>query len=1753
MFIERYLICFGLWVISSTALPLFVARSYHGPHKGHSSSRCRLVCLLLIILFFSVVNIQAQDDDNPKRGFYPGGSYAIGEIETINRADGNLLLNIPLASLPAGRGGLKATLNLNYNNKLWDVTSYPVYNEHPDYDQLLYTEHVLQRGQTGGWSYGFEYSWTDLESLADPCGAHGYLHRIQVTYPDGSQHEFRPYGYRDQNGYFQVGPDGWKWNYNQSVCQSEGYVNITLATASTMTYYSTDGTYSRLEIAHDGDPGETNSANNPWTLYLPDGERVVGTPDSSGNLTSERIYDRNNNYIDIVNTASGPPRTTISDQVGRSITIDYAVLIGPNNLSWTDYITMQGFNNQTLRWSVHFKYIRVNKSYYNCTGSHCPTNDFGYLDEAIGEVDQITLPSQIGSLSYNFGYNAPDYDPANLPPGFGWGELSSVTIPSGASATYHYTYDGVDGIQWYNALHNDFPTRKDLTYQLEYDGSSTSTTETWLYSFKPNGQYYSQITGPDGGIQRDYWYSSTPRWRKNLVYKTEHPDGSVTERLWLDNTPAGTGSYNSSGVLQNMNPFVKTEFMSIKDALGNLTKTAIKDYNYDKNGNVTSISDYDWVSYVDVPRDGTGMPTGIPGTAVLKRVVTNTYFNGTPTASDITTDSANAYSKPGSPNVHDAIASSEIGDGTAIKARSEFSYDNAGTTANLTAKKSWDSSKGAYSNPLTTANSISVSTQYNPYGDPTLVTDARGFQTQLYYGPIGAFSDLYPTQVKTAYQTSVQRTETRGYDFYTGVVTLMTDVDNNVSTSTDYDAFGRPILVRAAKDKPNETRTATEYSDIYRRVIVKRDLSTVADAKLVTIQHYDQLGRIRLARQLEDVSTQSPTDETTGIKVQTRYLVSGSNSYRLVSNPFRAATSSGASSESAMGWTRSKFDNGGRVLEVQTFAGSDLPSPWGLNSTGTGTVTTSYDANFTTVTDQALKPRRSMTDGLGRPARMDEPNSSNDLGTTSSPTQPTSYTYNALGDLIKVVQGSQTRDFTYDSLSRLTSAQNPETGTVTYDYDNNGNLWHRTDARGITATLAYDALNRPTSKTYNDSPQTPTINYFYDAQTLPGGAPSFSRGYSIGRLVAVTYSGGSAGTYRGYDELGRVIRQYQQTDSVNYLVEATYFANSSLNVVTYPSVPGASDRRTITYTNDTAGRLASLSSSATTYAPAASVSGIAYAPHNGLTTETYGNSLVHAINYNSRLQPIEIKLGTSGSPTSIVDLVYSYGTTNNNGNVQSITYSGGGLSYSQSFGYDSLNRLTTSQENSGSSWSQTNGYDQYGNRWIDYGGGVQNLSFSTSNNRITTSGYSYDSAGNLTNDTFHVFTFDAENRIRTVNAASAYVYDGEGQRVRKLVGENLRFIYGIGGEEIAEFDGGTGALKKEYIYGASELVATIEPTAVNSNGTRYTTSDTLGSPRVITNSSAAVVSRHDYMPYGEELGSGVGGRTSGLGFGVVDAVRQKFTQYERDGETGLDFAHTRYYSSGQGRFSSPDKPFAGQYRGNPQSWNMYTYVLNAPLNFVDPFGLSHWELGRDGQMHFVGDKDKEYNKDLNATWNAKNGSWDFLPNGAKPAQTIHLEVLFLRPLFSLSHLHGLGGHVAWNINGTVHSWESGGWKTSSMDEYKRENSYREMVGFVLGDENDPEWAEKFADKVLSFQGDGEGILQKLLGSGPYALRQDNCGESFCRAVNATPGLPHDGAIAPLQHEWYVVQNMRPYIRAVHRYHPYVHHRRQIHGDKWYRP
>jgi RHS repeat-associated protein len=116
--------------------------------------------------------------------------------------------------------------------------------------------------------------------------------------------------------------------------------------------------------------------------------------------------------------------------------------------------------------------------------------------------------------------------------------------------------------------------------------------------------------------------------------------------------------------------------------------------------------------------------------------------------------------------------------------------------------------------------------------------------------------------------------------------------------------------------------------------------------------------------------------------------------------------------------------------------------------------------------------------------------------------------------------------------------------------------------------------------------------------------------------------------------------------------------------------------------------------------------------------------------------------------------------------------------------------------------------------------------------------------------------------------------------------------------------------------------------------------DHLGTPRIVVDETGnrANVKRHDYLPFGEELFAGTGGRTTALGY-TADGVRQQFTSYERDNESDLDFAQARYYSSSQGRFTSVDPLMASAVVTNPQTLNRYSYVTNSPLTLTDPSGM----------------------------------------------------------------------------------------------------------------------------------------------------------------------------------------------------------------------
>ena len=167
---------------------------------------------------------------------------------------------------------------------------------------------------------------------------------------------------------------------------------------------------------------------------------------------------------------------------------------------------------------------------------------------------------------------------------------------------------------------------------------------------------------------------------------------------------------------------------------------------------------------------------------------------------------------------------------------------------------------------------------------------------------------------------------------------------------------------------------------------------------------------------------------------------------------------------------------------------------------------------ISTVTDEAGLQKANTYDVFGRLANVKENPAAYDPNDPSkSPT--TTYAYDAGDRLLTVTQGSgaaiQTRTFVYDALGRLRSATNPESGTINYTYDGNGNLVTRVSATG-SVTMAYDHQNRVTSKVYGGTygAVTPGVTYCYDGKVIAGSTGLCSGGgsalpFSQGRLSAV--------------------------------------------------------------------------------------------------------------------------------------------------------------------------------------------------------------------------------------------------------------------------------------------------------------------------------------------------------------------------------------------------------------------------------------------------------------------------------------------------------------------------------------------------------------------------------------------------------------------------------------------------------------------------
>jgi RHS repeat-associated protein len=661
------------------------------------------------------------------------------------------------------------------------------------------------------------------------------------------------------------------------------------------------------------------------------------------------------------------------------------------------------------------------------------------------------------------------------------------------------------------------------------------------------------------------------------------------------------------------------------------------------------------------------------------------------------------------------------------------------------------------------AEQSAITSHTIPYdtGVPYQTFDPLGRFTQFTYS--SAFAGAYLTQTNMPDTGSpvVHHVISGNYDFNTGLLTTFTD-ENSQNFTYTYD----DMLRLTQGNHPDGGITKFLYPNV----------TTVERQRLITGSTYDDY-KVLFDGLGRPIQTQQTIPGQT-ILTDTTYDVVGR--VASASNPYFQG--SNHLTDPTYGLTQYQYDG--------------LSRPTRTTKQDQSFTTVTYSDNCTTATDESGKARKACADAFGRMVTVfEDPSGLN---------YETDYQYDPLNNLTRVDQkGSapsdssqwRTRTFFYDSLSRLLTANNPESGAITYSYDADSNMTSKTDARGISTTYSFDALNRVTAKTFSDG--TPTASYSYDV-----GCCAVNPLHGIGRL---TYEfTGNTGMVYVYDSMGRISTQFDCPPSYIqrggcYWTNAAYDLTGNLTNLAYP------DGRLVTYNYNSAGWLnqvqfANFNGTAVGY-NYWSVSDSNFLASGAPSLVTLGSGDVESQAFNPRLQ-LSQKTVTGNGLGTLANHVFSYGTQNN-GNVMSVTDQLSSA-YTQTFTYDSLNRLATANE---SRWGMSYGYDAWGNylQQNQTGGSTFAHSYlAAPNNRLI--GYTYDPAGNMLNDGFHQYVYDAENRIKTVDSTGAtYTYNPEGNRVRKDKGSNSTEYFFFGGNVIAELD--QAGNYTDYIYAGGKRVA----------------------------------------------------------------------------------------------------------------------------------------------------------------------------------------------------------------------------------------------------------------------------------------------------------------------------------------------------------
>lgn len=1445
---------------------------------------------ILIITFLLSVDASAQN-------YYTQTGVPLGTMTypvpggVVNLDKGNLFLKFPLVSIPQ-RAGRPITLSLVYNSTFWQVLS----NAPPSGNTMYYPENSAGISLVADWGNYPIAQYDTIPDSLDPCPA---------NYPDGEADQFYNYRTVDSNG-----------------------TEITFSTVEVSYHNCSDSmgnpqpggpTSTSASGWDDNHAGYYLSANGQdYTLWAPDGTMTTYDPfkgvvqtDSNGNILGIVSYD----------PTTGDP----VDQLGRigsmSKIIGCSTDAGKTPPPSSCSVTVQT-DDGSQNYIFNYEQIPV------CTYFGGTTND-----QYCGNItvpQSLTVPGVPSNKQYTFSYDQ------GTSPGH-YGTLTGITLPTGATLSYSYQpYAGgaygfsVGTLLPYTASDGSGLTTVNFSISNTFGGTSSATITT------PHNDevFYTTSQGtttPYNFTKIFKYYSGTASLIKTVTTTTDsglHPQSVTT--LWNATGRSATTSYQYQP---------NTWLVALKqegDFTGSIVRTTKTSYLPD-TGSIAYVSQY---HIVDRPQE--------------IQVFAGASTSGTPVSQTTYSydEYGSGYCKNGVPGITDHT--SAVGHST-----------------------TYGTSYTARGNVTTVSKLINGSTYatshvcYDTLGNVTQAIDANGNATTFDYTDswssggsssciLGGTTYAYPTTITNA----LGQQQTAAYSSCSGQVVQSKDANDLAAgrSGTKYQ-YADPRERLTSVSYPDEGETTTSYDD---SAVTRTDTTLMqaspAESKTVTTL-FDGLGRVK----------ETQTTDPQGVDyVDTTYDPSGN--VQSVSNPHRTY------SAPTDGITSYTYD---ALSRMTLQCNQDNSTPSSTTCTPSASYRQwSYTDNVVDIYDEAQNHWQQTTDGLGRLTTVLEPDSSN------SPTIETDYTYDVLDNLTRVDQyggakgnGTYTdrvRTFTYDGLSRLWCTSNPETstglcpstvsstpppGTMVYGYDSNGNLTSRNDVvRGVQTSYVYDALNRITSKTYSTpptgSPVVPTssVSYGYDVAGAGWGWPAGeSQTNLIGRLSSVSISSVPyAWTVYSYDPMGRIVIKSEclPIDCGNNHHDMHYKYDLAGNLTFYDR--GVDLVRNTAYPNqgfyfggfnqqyDPAGNLSTVTGDTAGTNTATNIwSNTDYFP----TGQPYTVLALGVYTLKYSLSPRDWITGQVVTNAGQQTIWQSSSAFNKTGTVSTTTdtHAGG-----WTFTYDHMNRIATANSPTGDT-SYT--IDPFGNKtkqtttW----GTAPAPSYGVStNNALSGNNLQYEitglTMGNVRADGYHNYAYDEEGRLYSVDGTTCFVYDGDGDRVAttncnvvwtspgQVTGILAEYLYDFNHRLMVQIDPNSEKAVRANIYAgnnylaedASDSYLTNSPTA-----TQLRITDQVGSLRGLVDLSGNIPNACTAFPFGDGM-TCTNGQIAGPGL---------FTGKDRDSQSDLDYFGARFYSSTMGRFMSPDPSgLAYADQTNPQSLNMYSYVLNNPLSNIDPSG-----------------------------------------------------------------------------------------------------------------------------------------------------------------------------------------------------------------------